>query len=341
MKGSIDLRDWQKAELEKAGLTLQDISEPVYNMTVLAFEFNEQKGEGVISRVGKTHVFVKPSVQESVLVLPGEVWICLMESLGSVYNAIPLLKIDASMLFGLSDEIRDEIVEILWTKKRSAFMSQFEDRYKMEVEAAATAAAEQRFDVERAELQNKLDETRRQLELSMMMPMAQAGGDIELDSEEVWDSNSDIQPSLQPDVPAPAPMPTRTVYVQAPGIPEIRVSPQAGGRYSKPAERYAAVLESPDTMRIYGLPDGKCFAHISPNKKYIVVRPHGYGSVLCKDGGRIQIRGLDKYSSFAGARQLRAEYSPKYDGIMVYLGAMNRTGSRFAPRPWRRTPASR
>ena len=328
MRGSIDLLAWQREELEKAGFTPEMIADPVAKLKVLAFDFNEQKGEGVISRIGKTYVFVKPSEQESVTVLPGEVWICLVESAGSVYNAIPLLKIDASMLFGLSDDIRDEIVEILWVKKRSSFMSQFEDRYKVEIETAATEAAERRFEAERAELQSKLDETRRQLELSMMISPMQAEGDIELDSEEVPEGAEPVQPKPHQETLEFTSPPTRAVYIQAPGIPEIRVNPSVGSSYSRPRESYMAVLESPDTIRIGGLSDGKCFAHISPNKGYMVIRPHGYGSVLCKDGGRIQIRGLERYSAFSGIRQLRAEYSPKYDGIIVYLAARNRFGPR-------------
>jgi hypothetical protein len=315
MKNGMDLLEWQRDALEKEGLSPEKtVSFLAKKLRVLRFKANP-RGDGSVSQIQDTIVFIDPKFYGPP-VMPGDVWLCSTEYTGTVYNATPLMRIDPSMLFGLSDEIRGEIIEILWRKNRSAFISQFEEMYKEEIYSRAREETANEYDATIARLNDELLEMKRQLEMSRMVHSAPVDEGIELTSEA--DKPIDQPQAFRCDQQPAAPPMFGSNYIQAPGIPEIRVQMQPGNHYYRPVERFSAEIVSPDTIRIDGLADGQYFVHMSPSKMYLVVRKHSYGSAVCKNG-MIQLAGLENFSSFSGRRPLTAEYSPKYDGILVFL----------------------
>ena len=108
----------------------------------------------------------------------------------------------------------------------------------------------------------------------------------------------------------------RRTMVSAPGMPEVRVSDQPQNRVS--SVKYSVERLSEETIYSESFIDGKYFVHINPSKRFIVVRKHDNGSAIFINK-RIRLDGLGSYSGFSGKCQLMAEYSSRYDGLLIYL----------------------
>ena len=64
--------------------------------------------------------------------------------------------------------------------------------------------------------------------------------------------------------------------------------------------------------------DGKYFVHVTPNRKQMLIRRHDEGEVFCVNH-QLMIQDLERLSAFETEKELKAEYSSKYDGILVHL----------------------
>lgn len=276
-----------------------------------------------MARVEWFHIDCKYSGEK---VLAGDIWLCMAAMVGMVYYAMPLKKITSSMIMGLSDDIRDGIIDALWKSNRAEFVKIFEQRYKEDVYQQAYNQAKEESQTIIAGLEDKVSSLSKQVEHSRMILGSQESPEdyIVLGSEEDAESKQTVAQAAPVHEPASVQAPRedfnpvigRRAMVSAPGMPEVRVADQL--QWRAPTQRYVVERLAEETIYSESFIDGKYFVHINPSKRFIVVRKHDYGSAICINR-RIRLDGLGSYSSFGGRCQLMAEYSARYDGMLIYL----------------------
>lgn len=321
----MDFLDWQRDmsnTVEANGFTQDEYREQVRRLKVLGFHI-DNKGVNIVSEIDGVIVFVDRKYNGE-KVLAGDVWLCSATMVGMVYYAMPLKKITSSMIMGLSDEIRDQIINALWRSNRAEFEKIFEQRYKENVYKQAYAQANDENQAIIAGLKSTIDDLTKQVEHSRMLIGGMESSDdyIVLGSEDVAETPKEeagvrqVQEVVQALAEEFNPVIGRRAMVSAPGMPEVRVSDQFQGRI--PSVKYTVDRISEETIHSESFIDGKYFVHINPSKRFIVVRKHDYGSAICING-KIRLDGLGAYSGFSGRCQLMAEYSVRYDGLLIYL----------------------
>lgn len=321
----MDFMDWQRDmsnTVESNGFSQDEYREQVRRLKVLGFHI-DRKGENIVSEIDGVIVFVDRKYNGE-KVLAGDVWLCSTMMKGMVYYAMPLKKITSSMIMGLSDEIRDQIINALWRSNRAEFERIFEQRYKEDVYKQAYAQANDENQAIIAGLKSTIDDLTKQVEHSRMLIGGMESSDdyIVLGSEDVEETSKEevgvrqVQEVVQVPMEEFNPVIGRRTMVSAPGMPEVRVSDQFQGRV--PSVKYTVERISEETIHSESFIDGKYFVHINPSKRFIVVRKHDYGSAICING-KIRLDGLGAYSGFSGRCQLMAEYSARYDGLLIYL----------------------
>lgn len=326
-EGRRDFLEWQRdmaSKVEDSGFTETDYREQIRKLRILGFHI-DRKGENIVSEIDGTIVFVDRKYSgEKVMV--GDVWLCSAVMVGMVYYAMPLKKITSSMIMGLSDDIRDGIIDALWKSNRAEFVKIFEQRYKEDVYQQAYNQAKEESQAIIAGLEDKVSSLSKQVEHSRMILGSQESPEdyIVLGSEEdaeLENVTTQVVPVYEPaSVQMPRedfnPVIGRRSMVSAPGMPEVRVADQLPWRV--PTQRYVVERLAEETIYSESFIDGKYFVHINPSKRFIVVRKHDYGSAICINR-RIRLDGLGAYSNFGGRCQLMAEYSARYDGMLIYL----------------------
>ena len=322
----MDFFDFQRQmadSAEDAGFGEEEVHDQVRKLKILGFHI-DRKGENIVSEIDGIIAFVDRKYNGE-KVMPGDTWLCSATMATTVYYVMPLKKITSSMIMGLSDDIREDIIDTLWQKNRSEFEKVFEKNYKDAIFQQAYKEAEEKSSGIVAELQAKVADLTRQVEHSRIVLGSRETEEdyIELgsDDEEPAESRDAATAPVQAfEIQHPAddfnPVIGRKSMVSAPGMPEVKVSEPL---FRQPqAQRYAVERVSEETIYCESFVDGKYFVHINPSKRFIVVRRHDYGSAICV-GKKIRLDGLGSYSGFNGRCPLVAEYSPRYDGLLIYL----------------------
>lgn len=326
MTEKMDFVDWQRDMKSSIGegFTDGDVQSVIKRLHVLRFHI-DRKGENIVSEINGTIVFVdRGYVGERVV--EGDVWLCSAEFRNTVYYAMPLKKITSSMIMGLSDDIRESIIDSLWKSNRPEFAKVFAERYKDEMYDRARKEVQDADSTIIKSLQDRIADLEKQVEHSRIV-IGQKSTDraedwIAVTSDEVEEGELEI---IQAPVAAPQERPVQerpqqywagTPVQSAPGMPEMRYMEQGQTPVQPRGFRVERVSE--ETIRCDDFADGKYFVHINPSKRFLVIRRHDYGSAICVNG-RIRLEGLGAYSSFDGPRQLMAEYNARYDGVLVYL----------------------
>lgn len=314
----VDFFDMQREYMEKEGISEDACRNVQKSLKVLRFGM-DQMNKNVVSRIDGTIVFVHPTYDGDT-VRVGDVWLCAVERRATVYNATPLIKITSSILMGLSDEMREGIVDALYRLHGDEYVRQFAVKYKDEIYRKAVAEANEKNDAVVKELKQTISELKDQLEKSRFVIDRNADEDdeIELSSEVPEQVQSSVQVSAAP-VPVQSqeqlpPYMASQCVCPAPGMPEVRMTdrPFVGGNLP----RYRVTRVAAETIYSESFVDGKYFVHINPSCKFIVIKKHDYGSALCTEH-RIRLDGLDEYIPFDGRKELMAEYSKRYDGMIV------------------------
>ena len=318
----MDFNEWRHDNAEDLGvygIDKTDYREVVSKLHVLSFHI-DRKGENIVSEIDGVIAFIdKRYYGESVS--PGDVWLCNAVFRNTVFYVTPLKKITSSIIMGLSDDIREDIVNAIWKTNRREFEKIFEERYKEEIYARATEEANHRNDEIIRSLQDRIAELSKQVEHSRMvisMRDSDVDDDIILTSDPLESGEEDIDPGMP--VPIQSQYEERPVSpwqqtVTAPGLPELRLQdqPMVVRQFKCMVERASA-----ETLRCDVFEDGKYFVHINPGKTFLVIRRHDYGSVICVNRS-MRIEGLGSYSPFTGRKQIMAEYNQRYGGLLVHL----------------------
>ncbi len=323
----IDLNDLRR-EMMMKGMNYDEALESLENgrkkIHMLTFGLDNKK-TNVISHVNGKVTFVDSKFPGNVEI--GDIWICsVTEGTNYVNYAMPIYKITASFLINLDSELREEMIDSLWKRNRGMFESDFAQRYKDEIHNTAIEEARAELDGIINELKSKVSSLENQLEqgrilnrslsASPMPEMIELGSD--LDDGGCIELGS-VSLCSEPEVPSvrvpTAPKIPNTYKAGSPGMPEIRMM---GAREKVPHMTYNVERIGEETLFSESFTDHRYFVHISPDTKMLTIRPNEFGSALCINK-RIRLKGLGRLSPFTEKKKLVAEYSEKYEGLMVYL----------------------
>lgn len=318
--------NWVREEpgLVSEGFNREDYDEAVRKLRVLRFHPNNS-GNELVSEIEAMLVHIDRDYS-NIGVKEGDVWLCSVElrKSGRSYNAKPLRRITYTSIMSLSEDITKDIIAQLWETKSHGFLTTFAEMYKDQVASETRRAVEAEYEAKIDELNERIRYQNGQLVRSNMiisgMGDQQCDG-VELTSEEEPDP---MGPRPERTLEAPlgrrdrAPMLMFRRSVHVPGMPEIQRPEFQVDQlsYSVKAERL-----TDEIIRCDGLRDGNYFVHITPSGKYIVVRPSRYGQVVCSRQC-LYLSGLDRFREFQGREELGGEYSPYYEGLIIYLDGM-------------------
>lgn len=292
---------------------------------ILVFKSNPKK-EGLIAMYKRKVTFLNWSYKGEPIE-PGDHVLCTVEEELEHNVATPVMKITPSILMGLSSEMRDAIVDALWDKNRKDYEDNFEKRYKNEIYERAKEETKAEKDSLIAEYEERIANLTNQLAAARFaMDVASKNSDsdeIELSSdpvEEKSDRKSEGRPrmideSLQIDSEEQRPRNSE---------PSVLRSDPIMPRYRDLLNFYrgSGVIEVQRVAQraIYSedFEDGRYFVHVSPNKKLMLIRKHEEGEIFCVNH-QIMIQDLERLYPFTEKKDLKAEYSSKYDGVLVHL----------------------
>ncbi len=325
----LELKRQYQDVLEPEGFNENDLAKVTKRLHILHFHPDRKKTD-VVSEIDGKIVFVMWNYKDMVAV--DDVWLCSVKENNTVYDAMPLLKITAATAMEFSDSVRAQMLDALWEKNRSAYEKTFAEQYQKKVHDRAFEESESRHkDIidtlqrENSRLHNELDKSRYIIdsrnsdelefeeEILLGVPPAPVLGACEEEEEIILAKPSS---AAVPDEQAP-PMRYINPVQSIPGLPEMRVL-EGLPRSEQIPRKFNVERIGPRTLYCESFTDGKYFVHINMSKKFLVIRPNGYGHALCINH-RMVLSGLDDLSSFVGPKQLMAEWDARYDGLLVYL----------------------
>ncbi len=316
------------ATMKEKGIEADEVEEAMEkekkNVRILAFGLDNKKGN-VVSNINGTITFVDSKFPGKVEV--NDIWICTVSRHENVYYAMPIYKVNASFLMNLYPDLKEEIINTLWRRNKAAFEKDFAERYKDEVHDSALEEARNELESTINDLRGQVSYLENQIEqnriLSKTLAISQVTtpDTIELGSDEAPSclelGSEPVQRPVEEHMPVKSSAPRIPVVHRsaAPGIPEIRV---LGKTESHQHLIFNVERKSEETIYSESFIEHKYFVHITPDTKMLVIRPSEFGSALCINGS-IRLKGLGHVSPFTESKKLTAEYSDRYEGLMVYL----------------------
>ncbi|AMK13767.1 hypothetical protein AUP07_0718 [methanogenic archaeon mixed culture ISO4-G1] len=295
---------------------------------ILQFKPNPKK-EGLIAYYQRKITFLDWNYSGEPIESGDHVLCTIKEDLD--YNvATPVMKITPSILLGISNEMREAIINALWDKNKKDYVGQFEQRYKNETYEQAKADAE-------AENKAKLDELNDQIE-SLKRKLAAANFAMDqasFDADSQKNESEDIELSSEPVKDRPEKVAPESAVISLSSRKSETERPiryETGNRvYESYSPRVQEMFFSyphfknpivkrvgPRAIYSESFEDGRYFVHVSPNKKLMLIRKHDEGEVFCVNH-QVMIQDLERLYPFLEEKDLKAERSGKYDGILVHL----------------------
>ncbi len=302
--------------------TGEDLEKQAKTLHILRFGLDKRK-TNIVSQIDGTIVFVDRDYVGTVQV--DDAWLCSVSEKSSVYYAIPLKKITAATFAEFDERLRAEIEEHIWAANKPTLRSVFAEKYRDETyKKAVEETSAKNAEIIRS-LKERVADLEKQVEQSrIVMESGNRPEDegIELSSEEVPEETQEPVAVPAQDVPEQEEVPPRILtgggYTpRVPGIPEIRAADGAQPSGSAGRKYYVERLDE-NTLYSDAFADGKYFVHVNRSGKFLVIRPNGYANVIATNR-RMVIEGLGVMARFTGRTGLTAEYSSRYDGLLVYL----------------------
>ncbi len=320
MDRKLDFIDFQRdfgSEFTE-NFTGDDLEKQMKKLRILRFGL-DKKRVNIVSSIEGTIVFVDRDYAGTVQT--DDVWLCSVTESGNVYYAVPLKKFTSATFAEFDERLRAEVEEHIWEANRPALQKAFAEKYRKEIyEKAVEEANSKNSEIIRS-LRDRVAELEKQAEQSRIVIESGSRPEdegIELSSEEM------PEPAAVPvqEVPEQEEIPPRILtgggYLpRVPGIPEIRA---ADGTQTSGSAGRKYYVERLDERTLYSdaFADGKYFVHVNRSGKFLVIRPNGYANVIATNR-RMVIEGLNVMARFTGRKSLVAEYSSRYDGLLVYL----------------------
>lgn len=306
----INLIDYQRENFtEKELEELQNRADEVIGkLRILSFITNPNGDGRIVSRYNNLIVLVDWDYKGPP-VAPGEVWLCSLESGNSVYIATPLKRITSNILMELDPSLKNSIIDELWNEKRDFYEAQFEEKYRQSLTQELSARFKQEGedaiagkDLEIGELNKRIAELKQEL---MDVRSDKGIKSFELTSD-IIDISSDeevCKPVVSTDVPVRSYEPVRPVN------DPLHTISQSYGYDDVYRVNLNAIASSAFTEKRYSV-------HISPNLSVILVCPDDDGDVVCVNNS-LCLYGLEFIIPFKGRERMEAEYSSKYNGMLI------------------------
>lgn len=316
-----DFRTWQSdyagsLDDESANKILSYAS----SLAVLTFTPNKKDGgSSLISKFEGSIAFVDSNCTD--LVSAEDTWLCRIDRSGyNVCYATPLIKITLSAVLNYNERLRNDLLDILWKKNNTELRRELTSRLRDEIEASIRTeeknSAEERIkalEEEKNELRDELAQVQLQLSKANSRPSVQDY--IELGSDE----DGIILDSAE--LPTISTVPTIPPRIQAPAAPYGNIYPHFATpnmTWAQPRARYEVVRVGEIALKSPSFTEDRYFVHVSPDYRTMVIRPHPDGKVFCICN-TIEIKGLNTISPFREKKELLAEYSEAYGGLLVRL----------------------
>lgn len=264
-----------------------DLYDATKNIKVIEFKLNDSTNKPM-GYSGNMRVYVNRDYLDQVSA--GDTWVCSLElnPNGGNWFARPIMRFDASFFADLREDQIDRMAAELWKRNPNVVLPKLKEMYR---EALAGEISKEK----ESELKAKDDE---------IAALKQSLADAERKARE----DEGIIESLRKDAArAPAKAPS-----VAPAVSPMQ--PYLGSS----TMRFDVERVGPDTIASESFDSPRYFVHITGDRKMLLLRPDPNGHCVCTDG-EISLYGLGMLSPESPARNLVAEYSPRFGGIVVYL----------------------
>ncbi len=320
----IDLIEWQASHRfddEETEKLFREFSNQLY---ILTFRL-DRNGTKVISQHNGCIIFVNRDFQFEVSV--GDTWICKLTPAQNCAYATPLIKITLNDVLNFNEQLRENVLRVLWQKHGSDLKVIFENRYKNEIQSKIAEELKtdyeekiNRISKEKEEIEDELHQTRFQLKSQ------ETSSPVDLD-EFIFLGTDDIITKSDPNVNLPKSSEFKSnVVAESNPIRSTDGSPAPVSQISAPqikrtgavTQKYEVTRIGPDTISSPSFTDNKYFVHISPDYKLLLIRPDEDGDVYCINK-TIRLKDLGLVSGFTNRKFLVAEYNEQYRGMLVRL----------------------
>ncbi len=320
----IDFIKWQanhRSDDEETEKLLDEFSNQLH---ILTFRLN-RNGSDVISDCNGRIVFVNRDFQFEVSV--GDTWICKLTPAQNCAYATPLMKITLNDVLNFNEQLRENVLGILWQKHGSDLKVIFENRYKNELQSKIAEEFKtdyeekiNRISKEKEEIEDELHQTRFQLKSQDTSSSVDLDEFILLGTDDiVTKSDPNVGLSKPPESQSKGVVGSNTVRSTDGNPPPVsQISVPQIKRAAAVTQKYDVIRIGPDTISSPSFTDNKYFVHISPDYKLLLIRPDEDGDVYCINK-MIRLKDLGLVSGFTSKKYLVAEYNEQYRGMLVRL----------------------
>lgn len=304
----IDFMDYLRNNLDETELAdiESEAKRKISNLQILSF-INNPNGDGRIVALFDNHIVFVDRRYTGGPILAGEVWLCSLEFNSSVYIATPLKRITSTILLELDAPIRNGIIEQLWKEKKDQYEAHFEELYRQNLTQELTT----KFNGELKDALSKKDDeistlkdTISGLKQELMELRSDKNIDhIDLTSDEI---------ALYSDEPEQNVATSPVEFAHTPKCNNYDPLHSVNQPYKYNdvyRTNYNSITSTAFTERRYSV-------HISPNLSVILVRPDNNGDVPCVNNS-LCLYGLNALIPFNGREKMEAEYSSKYNGMII------------------------
>jgi hypothetical protein len=284
---------------QKFGSLVKDID----RYMVLEFEVN-RKFKGISGLVAFTDdnsiVFLRSGYED--VVRPGEIWLCsVSKNENGIRYARPMDQVTLSMLMQMNENLRRAIEDSLWDRNKPVYEDAFRQRFIAEEYDRIREELKEESRKTVSELESRIHELETQLEQKQFALESMSVG---VDDEEITLSSEPVRAN---------------VPEQPPQYYRETDPARLGEDTRSPLPRAFKVRRfGPRSFQSEYFTGRRCFVHISPSRKYVLVRFHEDGNIYCFNH-TISIGGLERISDYVEGAEYNAEYSKRYEGILINL----------------------
>ncbi|MGN1044654.1 MAG: hypothetical protein ACI4Q9_01700 [Candidatus Methanomethylophilaceae archaeon] len=319
-------------ELQKQGIISGDIDrmELEYKDSIASIRilnFIAGNNGSPIAYIAKKVVL--PEWSYAGMVEPGDIWFCVVKEKDTCYVAYPFKKVTAAIYSELDTESIRILVEALYNSNRQLMDQRMKE---LAMEEAITKVAEDMNKSLRGEidaLKSEIDRLNNENSMLRSLSDCNASEDHIILTSEETDPIPEVceaehvpvtveAPNAEP-APAEVPVIPYIYNAPAPGLPSMGVSEPV-----RDSELTGYEVRLLPGYRIYSpsFTENRYFVHISYNKRYMLVRPHNKGSVICMNNHNYLIISDLRDIIKDGPAVLNAEYNRKYGGLLIDLSSV-------------------
>ncbi len=308
-----NLLDLQREFMEREGTAFASddvLVKSTTRMEMLVFKKNPSK-PGLISEYDRIKVF-PDNGYGGLEIQEGEVYICILNKYenGGVYYARAIRKVDVNILMECDQNLKNEMISVLWKRNRAQFEKGFEEKYLGELQTRIEEELRERHQTELRAREDANAALREEIRiLKNDLASRPERSEIGLGSEEIVLTSVEAEAARPPRAVAAVPA--------APTIGTVRRDPMETG---VDIREYTVVIQG-GRLSCDALRNGRYHVHMSPDMRTMLIRPSEEGTIYAYDSGM----SIDRLGEIYGSSDplernyLKAEYSERYGGMLVHL----------------------